>query len=392
MMINRRICESRLGSVRSHSALLVATRTFAIAQSRLPLIKAIQEAGLRCIVLASPDGSADRVEAAGAQIIPVSFDRQRSIGRTDVSALRTISVAVQHEDPVILHAFHLKPILLSAVAARRRRDLSVVATVTGVGNAAGLLSRPPLRQLVGSALGRLDAVIFQNPDDRALFRSRGWADEHCDHLILGSGVDTARYAPDSDRRSGGPAVLFAGRLLWSKGLGEFIEASRALRSSNPEVRFLVAGEFDHDHADAVPREAIATAEREGLIEYLGFVDDMPRLLRSIDAMILPSYYPEGLPRIGLEAAACGIPVIAADAPGTRETVVDGVTGHLVAPRSTKALVDALEPLLADPEQRRSMGDAARQWVCEHHDLDVITAAQLRVYSSVGVGADRWVDS
>ena len=376
--------------VRGQPIILVATRTFAIAQSRLPLIDSILQAGFRCIVAASPDGAAERVEAMGATVLPVSFDRQKSIGRTDMAALKTLSSAVRSEVPALVHAFHLKPILLSAVAARARRDLPVVATVTGVGNAVGTLSRSPLRQLVARAMGRVDSVIFQNPDDQALFRHRGWVDPHRDHLIRGSGVDTERFAPSGPDRTE-EQVLFAGRLLWSKGVQEFIDAARIVRATRPTVQFLVAGEFDDTHADAVPPDVLAAAEREGVIRYLGFVKDLPGLLKEIDVVVLPSYYPEGLPRVGLEAASCAIPVIAADAPGTREAVVDGVTGTLVPPRSAEAVADALEFLLADSGRRRQMGEAARHWACDNHDLRLITTAQLRVYSSAGVGPRAWGD-
>ena len=177
-----------------------------------------------------------------------------------------------------------------------------------------------------------------------------------------------------------------GRLLWQKGVREFMAAATYVRALLPRVRFQLAGEFDEQHPDAIGRTELGNALATTQIEFLGYIENMEQVLPKIYAFVLPSYYREGVPRVVLEAAACGVPSIGADVPGIREVIAEGETGFLVPPRDGTVLGERVMRLLSDVEIRNRMGRAARRRAVARFDIDVITDRQLAVYRSLGLGS------
>jgi len=173
-------------------------------------------------------------------------------------------------------------------------------------------------------------------------------------------------------------VLFAARLLWDKGLQEFVDAIRELREQGGEAHFLIAGKPDDGNPAAVPAAQVQSWQDEGLVEWLGHVDDMAELYRSTDIMVLPSYR-EGLPKGLIEAAACGLPLVTTDVPGCREVVEDGETGILVNPHDSSALAEAIARLLNDRNLRLSMGRSGREKVLAEFDEKIVIRKTLAVY-------------
>jgi glycosyltransferase involved in cell wall biosynthesis len=174
-------------------------------------------------------------------------------------------------------------------------------------------------------------------------------------------------------------VVLPARLLWDKGVGEFAEAARLLRSEGREVCFLLAGNPDSGNPDAVPVSELHRWQREGLLQWLGHVDDMAALFRSVDVAVLPSYYREGVPRGLIEAGACGLPLVTTDAPGCRDVVADGVNGLLVPVRDATSLAKAIASLQDDPELRKRMGRASREKVVAEFDERIVINRTMSVY-------------
>jgi glycosyltransferase involved in cell wall biosynthesis len=170
-----------------------------------------------------------------------------------------------------------------------------------------------------------------------------------------------------------------GRLIWQKGVRELVEVASILRQRFPTVKFQLAGEWDPSHPDAVDRHFVESAVADGRIEFLGFRTDLESLLPTASVFVLPSRYREGTPRSLLEAAACGVPVVAFDVPGSREAIVDGETGFLLPSRDVVGLARAVGQLLSDDGLRARMGRAARAFVEDRFDATRITAATLNVY-------------
>ena len=261
-------------------------------------------------------------------------------------------------------------------------------SITGLGHAfvVGGLSARLAAVGYRTALRHCDIVIFQNRDDRELFLEKRWVVGEQARLIASSGVDTERFGcvdrAGRDRQT--PKVVMLGRLLRQKGIPEFVEVARRVRRRWPEARFLLAGEPDADHPDAVDAAWLSGQQD---IEYLGRLSDVMPLLAEADLLLFPSFYREGVPRVVLEAAATGLPAVAFDVPGVREAIRDKETGYLVPARNLEALTDRVTSLLEDVSRRLRMGRAARALAESAFDARIIEGQHLQVYRSLGLPVD-----
>jgi glycosyltransferase involved in cell wall biosynthesis len=239
-------------------------------------------------------------------------------------------------------------------------------------------------------------VVFQNPDDRAVFIRKGIITGEQAAVIKGSGVDLSVYRP-SPEPPGPPIVILASRLLWDKGVAQFVEAARVLKSEGVQARFALVGEPDPGNPAAIPREQLEVWQECGEIEWWGLQEahKMPGILARSHIVCLPSYR-EGIPRILIEAAASGRPIVTTDAPGCRELVRPGVNGIIVPSRDTASLVGALRLLIENPEIRLSMGANNRQIAVQEFSQELVIAQFMAVYrdllraSSVGPAAPSQV--
>jgi glycosyltransferase involved in cell wall biosynthesis len=378
-------------TIRAKTIVLAANRGFALWSSRRDLIERLTGAGYVIVLVTRDDEYARRLLGDRVCLEPIRFSRGGVSPSTDIHAYFRMRRLYRKHQPVLVHHFHAKPVILGSLAARHTvPHARIVNTITGLGHA--FQAKGVARSLAGMgyrlALPKSDRVIFQNPDDLRLFVDAGWVASERARLIPGSGVNTALYQPISARPAAreAPVVLMIARLLWSKGVGEYIEMAERLRAEGLAARIQLAGEIDHEHPDAVPESVIEDARHSGTIEYLGYLSDVRSALQQADVFVLPSYYAEGLPRVVLEAASCGLPSIVADAPGTREAVRAGLTGLLVPPRDADALTDAVRGLIADPDRRKTMGDAARQLAIDEYDIEKVISEQLAVYRELGIDA------
>lgn len=356
---------------------------------RLSLALAARAAGYEVHVATSQydDESVARIRATGLTHHGLPLQQHGTAPRSELRALRSILALYQTLRPDLAHHITVKPLLYGGLAARRSHVPALVNTVSGLGylfSTAGPRARA-LRAAVSLGYRLLlrhpnACTIFQNPDDRAWFLQRRLLPAARTCVIRGSGVDVARFQP-RPQPPGVPRVLFVGRLLWQKGLAEFVAAARQLQSENVPARFTIAGHDEPDNPDSVPPATLAAWQREGLIDYLGQRDDMPQVYADAHLVCLPSWR-EGLPRALLEAAACGLPLVASDVPGCREIVQHGVNGLLVPPRAPPALADALRRLLADTPLRQRMGAAGRDLVLREFSLQRVNEATLALYAQL----------
>jgi glycosyltransferase involved in cell wall biosynthesis len=222
-------------------------------------------------------------------------------------------------------------------------------------------------------------LILQNEDDVAAFLAEDLAHSADTHLIRGSGVDTMRFQPaDGPRGIPRMRVLLASRLLWDKGIREYLEAARILRGEKLDIEFLLAGTPDSGNPASVPPSQVTKWQQEGIVSYLGHVADMPRLMREVDLVVLPSYR-EGVPRSLLEAAACALPIVTTDVPGCREVVNHRENGLLVPSRDAKALAAAIRECYERPAERARMGRVGREKVLKEFDERIVFTKTLDVY-------------
>jgi glycosyltransferase involved in cell wall biosynthesis len=356
---------------------------------RLDFAKFLREHDFE-VVMVSPAGPyGARLRAEGFRWIEVAMDRRSVHPARELALLRQISKIYRAERPDIVHHFTIKCVVYGSLIAWWHGIQNRVNAVAGLGyvfTSNGLrarLLRPVVRSLMRSVVGGDRArLILQNKDDLAAFRSSRLVPQTNLRLIRGSGVDTTRFRPCSvPREHPLTRVLLAARLLWDKGLREYVEAARRVRADNLPIEFIVAGLPDPGNPSSVLLRDVAEWQEKGWITYLGHVDDMPALLRSIDIAVLPSYR-EGAPRSLIEAAAAGLPIITTDAPGCREVVEHGVNGLLVPVREVGALAAAIRFLHERPRERREMGRSGREKVLQELDQRIVFEQTLSVYHEV----------
>jgi glycosyltransferase involved in cell wall biosynthesis len=222
-------------------------------------------------------------------------------------------------------------------------------------------------------------VIFQNPDDRAVFIRKGIVTGEQAAVIKGSGVDLSLYRPSSEPE-GLPIVILASRMLWDKGVAQFVEAALILKSVGVQARFALAGEPDPENPATIPHEQLEVWRESGEIEWWGLQEpeNMPGVLAKSHIVCLPSYR-EGIPRILIEAAASGRPIVTTDAPGCRELVRPGVNGIIVPSRDASSLAGALRFLIENPEARIAMGANNREVAVQEFSQELVIAQFMSVY-------------
>jgi glycosyltransferase involved in cell wall biosynthesis len=360
--------------------LFVVTEDWYFISHRLPLAVAAQAAGFDVAVATRDGGKADVIRSAGIRLIPLSLSRR---GGNPLRELMTLWRLYRHEQPDLVHHVALKPVMFGALAARLARVPAQVNAVAGLGwlfTSSGRvvrLIRPALRWVLARLLNRPHSLtIVQNPEDRALLERSGVSAARL-RLIRGAGVDVQVFYPVSPPPEPVCIVLVA-RMLWDKGVGEFVEAARRLTKAGVNARFVLVGDPDPANPASVPESTLRSWHGQYGVEWWGRRDNMPAVLQAAHVACLPSYR-EGLPKSLLEAAACGLPIVTTDAPGCREVVRDGVNGLLVPVRDAPALAAALGKLIGDAELRRRMGEQSRARAETEFGLATVITQTLAVY-------------
>lgn len=340
-------------------------------------------AGHQVTAMAAEDDQAVR---EALREIGVSY-RSFPLERTGLNPLRDTASIVSltralseiRADSILTYT--AKPVIYGSFAAHIAGVPRRAAMITGVGSvlAGGSGGRGALawilRRLYAAALAGVDLVFFQNPDDEALFRRLdliGREQRVC--RINGSGVDLARFSP-APMPEGPTTFLLISRLLREKGVPEYVEAARVVRKTHPQARFLVLGRIEKGPT-AVTATQLESWRAEGAIEYLGVADDVRPSIAQAHAVVLPSFYGEGVPRSLLEGMAMARPIVTTDAPGCRETVEHWHNGLLVPVRDAQALADGMRQLLEAPDRLGEMGRCSRAMAEARFDVHAINRVIL----------------
>ncbi|HKE43994.1 MAG TPA: glycosyltransferase family 4 protein [Steroidobacteraceae bacterium] len=375
-------------STASAKVLFFANTEWYLYNFRLALAQELKRRGVEVVMVSPPGPYGARLEKAGFRWLPLEMQRRALNPLGEARVIRALLRIYRRELPDLVHHFTLKPVIYGSVAARLCAVPAVVNAVAGMGyvfTSDALLART-LRPLVTLFLKsvvhpRSSRLIVQNPDDRQLLVDSGLAAAEDISLIRGSGVDTERFAPRRSLEHRAPRVLLATRLLRDKGVEEFVAAARLLKSAGVNADFWIAGVPDSGNPSAIASEQIRAWDAEGIVTALGHVEQMPDLLARTDIVTLPSYR-EGTPKILLEAAASGLPVVATDVPGCREVVDPGVTGLLVPARDSAALALALRQLIESRSLRERMGIAGRRKMLAEFDQRRVIRETLDVYAGL----------
>jgi len=367
-----------------NEVVLLANSAWYLKNFRSSTVTALIQNGhaVRCIVPDSADlQSVQALRELGAQVEPFRFSASSTNYLAELASLWSLARILRRRRPGLVFSFNPKSNLYAAVACRLL-GIGYVPNISGLGMADQLsgLKGGAYRLLMSTFLRKARWVFFQNIENMRTVIARGWVDAARCTLLPGSGVELDHFTPPQLSQIDAPQRVFlmAARLLKQKGVGEYMAASeRLVREYPSNVRCLLAGELDDSGRCIEPERLTAFAGIDGC-GYLGHVDDMPTLLQQADCVVLPSYYPEGVPRILIEAIACGRPVITTDQPGCREVVEPGCNGYRVEPRSVDALLAAMRAFLAlSLERTREMGVHSRSLAESRFDVKTVISAYLQ---------------
>jgi glycosyltransferase involved in cell wall biosynthesis len=380
--INHRKNEKELMKI-----LLFANTDWYLFNFRLHLARTLQALGHEVVLVSPPGDYGPRLIEAGFRWLPFPFARRGINPLFEFSTIARLRKLYQSEKPDAVHHFTIKCVLYGSSAAKQLGIRHVINSITGLGYVflGQSWSTQIIRKLVINFYQRalVDThVIFQNPDDLALFKQIGLVNADQVTLIRGSGIDIEHFRPLPEQGSY-PLVVLPGRLLWDKGVGEFVEAARLLRASGVRARFALVGDSDLSNPAAVPLDQLSSWQREGIVEWWGWHDDMRSVFALSHVVCLPSYR-EGVPRVLAEAAACARPLVATDVPGCREVVIHNSNGLLVRSHDPEALANALRMLIENPSLRRRMGDEGRRMAEKEFAEGLITDETLAYYNRLGV--------
>jgi glycosyltransferase involved in cell wall biosynthesis len=353
---------------------------------RKALFDGIGQAGFRTIALVPIDRQARELESRGIEVRHVPMARSGMNPLSDMWLMLQYFRLLRELRPAAYCGFTIKPNVYGAIAAHIA-GVPVIANITGMGTS--FLSKGLLwsvaEQLYRLALQRSDVVFFHNEDDRRQFLERGIVRAPQARVIPGSGVDLDRFVPsneDSERQDNQTTFLFIGRLIYHKGIREFIEAARLVRRSLPQVRFQLLGNPDPGNPTSVTERELRSWIDEGVVEHLGEHEDVRPFVRNSTVVVLPSYR-EGMSRALLEAAAMGKPLIGANVPGCRELIADGVEGYRCEARDAGSLARAMSAIAELPANRRGeMGRAARRKVEERFGEKLVVEEYLKALSEL----------
>lgn len=353
---------------------------------RAGLIRALVAEGYEVVAVAPTDEYAGRLSELGCRFVPLEMDNRGTHPGRDLLLLLRFVWLFRKERPNVYLGYTVKPNIYGSLAAHAL-GIPVINNIAGLGSVFiknSWLTRL-VRWLYRVALSRSRCVFFQNNDDLDLFVKAGLVAPDKVARLPGSGIDLRAFQPI-------PAVslnnrsfrfLLVSRMLWDKGVLEYVNAARIVRQIYPDVEFNLLGFLDVQNPTAISSEQMAAWVKEGVICYHGATDDVKPYLAEADCVVLPSYR-EGTPRSLLEAVAMGKPIITTDAIGCRDVVDDGVNGFLCLPKNTDDLAEKMEKMvLLEPQRRSEMGKMGRQKVEREFDEKIVIERYLAMIETAG---------
>ena len=374
--------------------IIAVNSTFNLINHRVGLINGLLDGGYEVVALSPTDEFASRLKDLNCPHVPLQMERKgTNIGR-DLQLFWRYRILLKQHMPDIYVGFTAKPNIYGSLAAQSL-GIPVINNISGLGTVFGamrtslvgnLLSRL-LRVLYRFALLRSDRIFFQNKDDCREFIEQGVVKAHLTDILPGSGVDLDRFAynpitvnqlvPKANNEKKKTRFLLVARMLWDKGVGEYVEAARLLSRRYPRTEFCMIGFLDFGNPEAISEAQINKWISEGIVQYLGVINDIRPEIVKADCVVLPAQFREGTPRSLLEAAAMGRPIITTNTIGCRETVDDGVNGYLCIPSNSIDLSEKMECILQlDDAQRVKMGRYGREKMELQFDEQIVIKKYL----------------
>ncbi len=350
---------------------------------RLPIALAAIKNGFEVHIACAITNRSDELSSHGLIVHPLGLSRSGVGAIGELKSLLQVYKILVEIKPDILHTVTIKPVLYGNILARLTKVPVRVSSISGLGYvfvASGLKSklfRSLIAVMYRIALNGASAVIFQNKADRDVLSQMRAIKPYQEVFIRGSGVALDRYTVMPEP-SGKPVVMLISRLLIDKGVGEFVAASKLLKSKRNDIRMVLVGDIDLGNPNTITCEQLTSWVDQGFVEYWGYCNDVPEVIAKSNLIVLPSYR-EGLPKCLIEAAACGRAVITTDVPGCRDAIEPGKTGLLVPPKTDRALAEAIARLVDDKLLRHNFARRSRFFAEEEFDIKDVIKVHLSLY-------------
>ena len=356
---------------------------------REPVAKAARDHGFLVVVATAAGPAVQAIVDAGYEHREIRLTRSGRNPFAEALSVVSLIQLFRRVRPDVVHLVTIKPVLYGGLAAWMVRVPGIVSAISGLGTVFGSSSdsRMSMAKFAAKLLYRLalghrnQRVIFQNSNDRNVLAMLTRFQRNKTVMITGSGVDLSEYKMADEVETEAPVVVMAARLLRDKGVYEFIKAARILKRRNVRSRFLLVGDPDPGNPSSVNNADLEKWRAEGNVEILGFRGDVATIFAMSHIVVLPSYG-EGIPKVLIEAAACGRAVVTTDIPGGREAIEPGKSGLLVPPRDADALADAIQLLIENQDLRRQMGCAGRELAKQRFRIEEVIAQHLSIYDAL----------
>lgn len=370
----------------NRTVVVCSNYAWTVLNFRMPIIRRLKLEGYKVIVLTQFDGYENQIGLEVDSIEPLFISRKGVNPFVDFLTFIDLTRHLLKFKPQIILTFSIKPVIYGSLAAKGLR-ISSMAMITGLGTAfiTDNWITKVVKRLYRFSLSSASVIFFQNIDDRDVFVQHKLVDKEVCRLTPGSGVDIDKFAYSTLPNSPKFTFLLIARMLWDKGVGEFVEAAKIIKLKYPNTRFQLLGPLGVQNRTSIKNAEMKAWEDEGIIEYLGETEDVTSYIEKACCVVLPSYR-EGTSRVLLEAAAMGRPLIAADVPGCREVVEDGVTGLLCKPRNYVDLSQKIELMLKLPyESRYVMGKKGRDKIENEFRQEIVCDLYIDAIKRCGVG-------
>ncbi|MFN4254024.1 MAG: glycosyltransferase family 4 protein [Saprospiraceae bacterium] len=364
---------------------VIANTSWNLHNFRRSLIRRLMSEGFEVVAIAPTDEFSEKVRSLGCRFAPLeSLERKGTNPFGDVRLAREFARIFRREKISVALTFTIKPNIYGSVAGWIA-GVPTVATVTGLGYTflePGIL-QTITRRLYKFAFSKSARVVFQNADDREVFLQGRLAPAAKTMLIRGSGIDTTHFAPQPQSLENERLTfLFIARLLFHKGIREYVEAARIVHEKRPNTLFQIAGDLDPGNPSAITEADLQSWLARPEIEYLGHLSDTRPAMAKADVVVLPSYR-EGLPRVILEALSMSKPIVTTDTAGCRDTLIENENGYLAPVGDAAGLADAMLRMTnLTAVERHAMGEKSRQLALQEFDEKIVQAKYLEIIRSL----------
>jgi glycosyltransferase involved in cell wall biosynthesis len=376
--------------MKSKKLLIVVNEAWFFNSHRLSFALYAKQNGYDVHIAANGDEISElRIIESGLKFHNIPFKRSSTNIFVELFTLLKLIRLYINIKPVIVHHVTIKPIVYGSIAARLSSIPFVVNAISGLGfvfiNTGFFASiRKNLISYFYKYMFNQNnvRVIFQNPDERNLLLNKNIVSKQYSSLIKGAGVNLDEFAPNFNLKEEVPTIVLSARMIWDKGIKEFVNAALILKERGAKAKFILVGAIDYDYPRFVEEEILQEWTNKGIVTWLGYRDNISEIYQKSSIVCMPSFYSEGIPKSLIEAAACGKPIVTTNMPGCREIVKNNFNGILVEPRDEKSLANALEILINDFDLRLEYGLNGRRMAEEEFGIERINRMTLNVYESL----------